>query len=99
MTFQLCYQVVDLEIHREGNKPWGLRIVGGADVATVMKVSLQIFEKQTHKNHSGGEGSWDRHPGAQGRAEGRGRVGGGAGGVDHHDDPPPGHTSLTSLFA
>merc|ERR1711962_131464 len=31
-------QVVDLEIQREGNKPWGLRIVGGADVATVMKV-------------------------------------------------------------
>merc|ERR1711974_99095 len=31
-------QVVDLDIHRDGNKPWGLRIVGGADVATVMKV-------------------------------------------------------------
>merc|ERR1712223_876914 len=31
-------QVVELEIQREGNKPWGLRIVGGADVATVMKV-------------------------------------------------------------
>ena len=31
--------MVDLEIQREGNKPWGLRIVGGADVATVMKVN------------------------------------------------------------
>jgi len=31
-------QVVELEIEREGNKAWGLRIVGGADVATVMKV-------------------------------------------------------------
>ena len=39
MSFQLCCQVVELEIEREGNKAWGLRIVGGADVATVMKVS------------------------------------------------------------
>ena len=31
--------MVELEIQREGNKPWGLRIVGGADVATVMKVN------------------------------------------------------------
>ena len=96
MTFQQCYQVVDLEIQREGNKPWGLRIVGGADVATVMKV-LQgshlcfiFLTRKTERNYPGGEGSWDRHPGTQGRPEGGGRLGGGARGADHHDDPPPG---------
>ena len=94
MTFQQCYQVVDLEIQREGNKPWGLRIVGGADVATVMKVLrgsvFNFFTRKTERNDPGGEGSWDRHPGTQGRPEGGGRVGGGARGADHHDDPPPG---------
>ena len=41
--------MVELEIQREGNKPWGLRIVGGADVATVMKVNnLHVqHEKKT----------------------------------------------------
>jgi len=31
-------QVVDLEVRREGSAPWGLRLVGGADVAAVLKV-------------------------------------------------------------
>ena len=93
-------QVVDLEIQRDGNKPWGLRIVGGADVATVMKVAGSCFNiKNTKTSYSnikifkccaGGESSWDRHSSIQGRPEVRGRVGGGAGGADHHDDPPPG---------
>ena len=96
MSFQLCCQVVELEIQREGNKPWGLRIVGGADVATVMKViryhiSGYIWDQLCHP---GWEGSWDWHSSPQGRPEGRGRVGGGAGGADHHDDPPPGHASV-----
>ena len=38
--------MVDLEIQREGNKPWGLRIVGGADVATVMKVNNLPVRKE-----------------------------------------------------
>ena len=44
--------MVELEIQREGNKPWGLRIVGGADVATVMKVNnLPVRnEKKTRDN-------------------------------------------------
>jgi len=43
-------QVVDLEIQREGNKPWGLRIVGGADVATVMKVEKVLgIDTPAHK--------------------------------------------------
>ena len=101
MTFQICGQVVDLEIQRDGNKPWGLRIVGGADVATVMKVAAgSCFNikniKTSYSNIkifkccAGGESPWDRHSSIQGRPEVRGRVGGGAGGADHHDDPPPG---------
>ena len=40
--------MVELEIQREGNKPWGLRIVGGADVATVMKVNnLHVQNEKT----------------------------------------------------
>ena len=49
-----------------------------------------IFDEKTERNYPGGEGSRDRHSGTQGRPEGGGRVGGGARGADHHDDPPPG---------
>ena len=48
------------------------------------------MKRKTEGNYPGGEGSWDRHSGTQGRPEGGGRVGGGARGADHHDDPPPG---------
>ena len=101
MSFQLCCQVVELEIQREGNKPWGLRIVGGADVATVMKVSPYHISGYIWDQlcHPGWEGSWDWHSSSQGRPEGRGCVGGSWGGADHHDDPPPGHAYLLRLFA
>ena len=44
--------MVDLEIQREGNKPWGLRIVGGADVATVMKVNNLHVQNEKKTLHS-----------------------------------------------
>jgi hypothetical protein len=33
---------VDIDVRRQGSEPWGLRIVGGADVATVLKVIVTI---------------------------------------------------------
>ena len=44
--------MVELEIQREGNKPWGLRIVGGADVATVMKVNNLHVQNEKKTLHS-----------------------------------------------
>ena len=36
-------QVVDITVARQSNEPWGLRIVGGADVASILKVMAGKF--------------------------------------------------------
>ena len=63
---------------------------GGWVVFQPKNIKTLYFNIKIFKCCAGGESPWDRHSSIQGRPEVRGRVGGGAGGADHHDDPPTG---------